>query len=503
MSRRLGVVCLGIGIAAIAALTLVLAACGPSPADDDRRSTLTILHDEAELTFGPQYFTPAKLLLFEPMARRDGEGQLVPRLARAWEHSADFREWTYDLRADARWHDGVPVTSRDVKFTIELFARPEIGYYWDLEEVLTPDDSTVVIRTSRPRGEPDDFTAYYPEHLLGELDPDRIWEWEFWTRPVGNGPYRFARRLPMTFWEFEASPDYYGGRPRIDRIRVRLGGGNPLVELRSGNVDAIASFDRSLLPKIEGDTRFRVHYELLEWSDALWWSHRHPFLGEAAVRRALTHAIDRRELQRVLELPESLPITDVPFYRDMLVDGTLPPAYGFEPARARRLLDDAGWRDRDGDGIRERDGVPAAFTALAGPTSRVPAVYVREALRRVGVRMEIRPLPSPPRSQVQEGDFEAAFDRFSPMQLTWFHGLGYRNQRVRRAIAAVELAAHPAYRDSLMRKLWPDFRRDLPLTLLSPQVHTFVVHERVHGLMSPWAANPFDQAPWLWLEVDR
>lgn len=477
--------------------------CGAGPASDvDPKSTLTILHSGADLTFGAQHFTPGKFLVFEPMAWLDQNGRTVPRLARAWEHSADFREWTYHLRTDARWHDGVPVTSRDVQFTVELFARPEIGYYWDLEEVLAPDDSTVVIRTSRPRGEPDAYTVYYPEHLLGERDPDLLWEWEFWTRPVGNGPYRFARRVPLTLWEFEPNPDYYGRRPRIDVLRIRVGGGDPLVELRSGNVDAVVQVDRALLPKIRSDPRLRTFYEVQNYSNAIWWSHQHPFLGVAAVRRALTHAVDRGELQRLMELPEELAITDVPVDRRQLIAGDFPSAYPFDPTESRRLLDEAGWRETDG-GVRERNGVPAAFTALAGPGSDFAAVYVREALRRVGVAMEIQLLPNPPRQQVIDGNFEAAFDRFIPAQTRWFDGMRYENRRMREILTAIEARPDPAGRDSLWRQLWPDFQRDLPLTLLGPQVTTYVAHRRVRGLSTPWAANPYEQAPWLWLEEEE
>lgn len=486
---------------AAAVVVSTLTGCGAAPAvDADPESTLTILLDDTELHFGAQYFTPAKFLVFEPMAWLDRDGNVVPRLARAWEHSSDFREWTYHLRGDARWHDGVPVTSADVKWTLERFAEPDIAYYWDLVEVLTPDDSTVVIRTSRPRGEPDAFTVYYPRHLLAGLDPETFFEWDFWKAPVGNGPYRFGRRVPMTLWELEANPAYYGGPPRIGRVRVRLGGGDPLVELKSGNVDALVNVDRTLLPKMQGDGRFEVFYEVQGHSDAIWWSHRHPFLGEVAVRRALTHAIDRGELRRLMELPDFLPVADVPLGRAQVLSEDLPPPLPFAPAEARRLLDEAGWRDADGDGVRERGGVPASFTALAGPGGDFAAVYVREALRRVGVAMEIQLLPTVPRQQVAAGEFEAAFDRFIPAQTRWFEALAYENAAVREILAATKAEPDPAVRDSLQRELWPHFQRDLPLTLLGPLVTTYVVRRRVRGLSTPWAANPFEQAPWLWLE---
>lgn len=495
----------GAGRSAGAIVVFTLAGgCGAAPATDADPSTLTIHDRSPEVEFGAQYFTPAKFMVFEPLVWFDEGEEPVPRLARSWEHSADFREWTYHLRPDVRWHDGAPVTSRDVKFTVELFASPDIGYYWDLEEARAPDDSTIVIRTSRPRGEPDGFTAYYPEHLLGDLDPKLIWEWDFWRRPVGNGPFRFRRHVPLTLWELEANPDYYAGRPRIERVRIRFGGGDPLVELLSGSADALASVDRALLPKIEADGRFRVYYRVAgSGLDAIWWNHRHPFLRDARVRRALTLAVDRRELRGLLNLPDSLPLLDVPVLspRQLLADD-LPPPLPHDLEGARRLLEDAGWFDADGDGVRERGGERAAFTALAGPGHDFAAVYVQAALEEIGVRMDVRRTPTPTGPYIIDGAYEAAFERFLVAQADRLETVGYENPGVREIASVAQKVADPAVRDSLARELWPHFLRDVPVMFLGPQVMTFVAHRRVMGLSSPFRANPYEEAWRLWIEEE-
>lgn len=112
-------------IGTAAAASVLAAGCGSaSGSGDDRAGTLTLLHTGADLTFGAQYWTPAKFLVFEPMAWLDREGRVVPRLARSWEHSTDYREWTYYLRTEARWQDGTPVTSRDVKSPSSVSPSP-------------------------------------------------------------------------------------------------------------------------------------------------------------------------------------------------------------------------------------------------------------------------------------------------------------------------------------------------------------------------------------------
>ena len=138
-------------------------------------------------------------LMFIRLVDEDEEGQPQPRLLERWEHSNDYTEWTFYLRKDVKWHDGKPVTAHDVKFTIELTADPNIMYDDRVfEEITVIDNFTCHIRFDRS------FNAlgysWYgicPKHLLEGLDPAEFFSWEFWTRPVGNGPYRY-QTLPLS-----------------------------------------------------------------------------------------------------------------------------------------------------------------------------------------------------------------------------------------------------------------------------------------------------------------
>jgi ABC-type transport system substrate-binding protein len=375
-------------------------------------------------------------------------------------------------------------------------------YYWNLEEVLAPNDTTVIIRRTDP-STPDWFTVYYPEHLLGALDPEEIWTWDFWNDPVGNGAYRYSRHVPQTLWVAEANDDYYAARPAIDRVQVKLGGGSSIVELLAGNVDVVTDFDRATLPSLDGEQDFRVYYEMPPHKitfEAIWWNHTHPFLASPDVRRALTHAIDRRELRQLQRVPEFVPIADVPFTTRQLLREEVPAPMTHAPEKARALLAEAGWRDLDGDGVRERGGVKASFTALAGPGSDNAAVYVQAALRGIGVEMEIQIIPNPPRGEIQSGEFEAAFDRFLPWRPTWQEETGYVNEHTKRLLAAAEANAVPGVVDEYYRQTWADFSRDVPLTLLGQQVWTMVAHRRVQGLATPLRVNPFYHARELWIE---
>jgi peptide/nickel transport system substrate-binding protein len=149
--------------------------------------------------------------MFVPLTYEDEEGQTQPGLMESWDHSEDYTEWTFHLRKDVRWHDGKPVTARDVKFTIELITDPNLMYEVKLfDEIKIIDDFTCTLRSERPfyaliYG----WNGVFPEHLLGDLDKSKFWYWEFWKQPVGYGPYRYVRHVPNTMVELEVNPDYF------------------------------------------------------------------------------------------------------------------------------------------------------------------------------------------------------------------------------------------------------------------------------------------------------
>ena len=183
-------------------LGLLATACGePVDWEQGRESTLSLAYCCGDRVLNPMMDTNARMLVFLPLARYDEEGELEGRLARRWEASANYREWTFHLRTDVHWHDGVPVTAHDVAFTINLWAHPEVNWYGaaGVESTSVSNDSTVVIRYRRPtfalQYQP--WLVYYPKHLLEGLDPEEFYDWEFWKQPIGNGPYRVTSTTPV------------------------------------------------------------------------------------------------------------------------------------------------------------------------------------------------------------------------------------------------------------------------------------------------------------------
>ncbi|MCK5449025.1 MAG: peptide ABC transporter substrate-binding protein, partial [Gemmatimonadetes bacterium] len=483
-------------------------------------STLTVAYCCGDEALNPIHDMEAKKLVFLALMDRDSLGNLVGRLATSWEPSADFREWTYRLRTDVRWQDGAPFTARDVEFTIGL-----MDAFWDpdygsgaFEAVTVHDDSTITIRSGHGRRLYQTWMVFYPKHLLEDLDPERLAEWDFWTQPVGNGPYRYVGAVPGTMMEFEANPDFYAGSPSIERVVLKFSGGAAIADLLSGQVDVssdISTADRT----VAADPRFRHYFQVWGGSQqVIYWKHGHVLFSDPRVRRALTMAIDRRELLRALNIPDDVPIIDGPITPDQWNRRQLPQPLPYDPDRARALLDEAGWRVTDGSGILEKDGQPFRFTALVRTVSDeemagnvTAGVYVQSQLRKLGVEMTLQPLdPGVVTPRLKSGEFEAVFSWFRSYETPWLQRLGlgsggpvgYRNPRLLELIDQASRTWVPAEEDSLYAEIAEIFRADVPVTFLHPIVGRTVAHKRLRGLSSPLRSEPVAHMDELWIEED-
>jgi peptide/nickel transport system substrate-binding protein len=317
------------------------------------------------------------------------------------------------------------------------------------------------------------------------------------------------RHVAGTLLELEANPDFYMGRPRIDRVVLKFGG-QPLAELLSGNVDVVSQATEADLLSLADDPRFRIYQAFTPHSvHAIAWNQGHPAFRDPRVRRALTQAVDREELLRVLNLPEDTPVLDVLFTEGQFRRGELPAPLPYDPEEASRLLEEAGWQDADDDGIRQRGGRPFEFSALVGPLFGLEraAVYIQSQLRRVGIRMEVERLEILALfERVTAREFDAViadihtrgdagalhFEEDSP--------IGYSNPRVGSLLRQKGLMFDRAEVDSIYRELWPIFQADLPVTFLFPIVRTTIAHRRVRGLASPSRIDPALHIEQLWLE---
>lgn len=476
-------------------------------------NTLTIGYGGDEYLLGPAQDDTPKFLVFLPLAKWHTACRTDEHtgLAERWEHTPDRRRWTIYLRRDVRWHDGVPVTAHDIAFNIRLWRHPDLAWYgaYGVDSVTVIDDYTVTLFLNRP-GTTSMLTwdVYYPKHLLEDLDPKEFFEWDFWTHPIGNGPYRYVRHDRETHIEFEANADYYQGEPSIKRVVITLGSGvSSVVSLLSGNVDVVGLSPREAEPFAQDD-RFAVYYAMNNTSPVrLVWNVRHPLFEDKAIRQALTLAIDRRTLAGALGLPKDTPITDGTYSSCQYERRDLRPPWPYDPDAARRTLDAAGWRDTDGDGVRERNGVPFRFSTMVVRRHEPAAVFVQDQLRRIGVRMDVQVLEDGLVVQrFVAGDFEAAIPRLS--QLDFRFGRpdapnGYDNARVRAIVRSIEETDHGEDLERLYRELADIYHDEIPGTYLYPRLGATVARPWVRGLDAPALGGFLGAVNRLWIEANK
>ncbi|RMH14773.1 MAG: hypothetical protein D6701_10925 [Gemmatimonadetes bacterium] len=329
-----------------------------------------------------------------------------PHAAESFELSDDRTTLTFRLRDDLRWHDGEPLTARDVAFTFERATDPETGfpneqYFTRYDSVVVVDGLTVRFHL-RPHAEPLEpwrATGIVPEHLLADVPPADLARHPFATRcPVGSGPFRVVEHLESDRWTLEANPAHapgLGGRPFFDRVVYRIVPDPTTLasELLTGAVDVFTDMGASVVPIVarpDGSARVVAFpgrsYVYVAWNT------RRPQFEDARVRRALTMAVNRADLVAALfgglAIPADGPVPPFHYAFDpALLEGVNP----YDPERASALLDEAGWVDSDGDGIRDRDGVPLSFTLRtnAGSREKAGAMEILQAQwAEVGVRAQ-------------------------------------------------------------------------------------------------------------------
>jgi peptide/nickel transport system substrate-binding protein len=345
-----------------------------------------------------------------PLLRYDEQLEPRPYLAESWDVAPDGLSITFHIRRDVYWHDGEPTNAHDVAFTWEVVTDPLTAFpnasYWDYyvkgpEGVEVIDDYTVRILLERPHADfldPFRPTAILPEHLLADVPRDQLKQHPYGTQcPVGNGPFVFESHSPQERWVFVANPAFppgLGGRPFVDRYvyRVITEQTTLLTELLTENVDVYVA------PTADQAQAILDHpnLELLNYTNRQYnfvgWNARRPQLADARVRRALTMGTDRQSVvQAILQGYGTVAQSSVPpFHWAFDPDAIQPLRY--DPAGARALLDAAGWRDRDGDGVRESaDGTRLSITIKYNQNQQRQQVaeIMQSQLAQIGV--EARP----------------------------------------------------------------------------------------------------------------
>jgi peptide/nickel transport system substrate-binding protein len=480
---------------------------GDGLTESDRTSLVIHVPNADERVLGPDFVRPWSLVFLGLSVDPEGTEDHQPRLLDRWEHTPDYTEWTLYLRDDVRWDDGVPVTAADVKFSLEFWSHPEVMYeYPFFEKIMTLDSHSLQITFKKPVAGTIftySWLAMLPKHSLDTLKVEQIFDWPFWIQPIGNGPYRYSRHIPGIMTELTANPDYYGERPNISTVVLRFGG-NPLTELLSGNVDVASDITPLESVQLTADPRFQIYHRIQYSQDvAIAWNHHNPLFSDAAVRRALTMSIDRRELHRLLNYPDDIPIFDVPAKTRHFVHGLVPDPLPFDPERAAQELVSEGWVDTDDDGIREKNGQEFRFTLSISPETAAQAVYVQDQLHRAGIGMEISTHDRSVLWKItRERDFDATILTYNYIErFGEFRASGYDNPDARRLRDAAWFTIDQGEVDRHLGELWQIFATEIPVTYLHPRLSYVAANRRVGGMQN--GRDIYSMIEHLWIEDEE
>ncbi|MBC7911558.1 MAG: ABC transporter substrate-binding protein [Pyrinomonadaceae bacterium] len=359
-----------------------------------------------------------RVLMFNSLVRKNEKFDYVPELATNIQRADDGLSYTFTLADNVKFHDGKVMTSADAKYTLETVLNSTTsgrtpsfyegtgaarqGYITGLE---TPDPRTLIVRLRTP------WLQLLPNLVPIAIIPQGSADAQK-TKPIGTGPFKFVQwDSTQPYIDVIANPDYWQGAPSIQQIRVRaISDASALqAELRSGRVqlvplpsnlspDTLKSLGQVPDLKVEQFPGANVTY--------LGFNVKEAPLDNVKVRQAIAYAIDRESLIRDLLLGQA-----------KIAHSILPEEswaynagqqYPYNPGAAKKLLDEAGFRDPDDDGPQMRFGKPISFkiSSNSAATSQYAQV-IQNYLKQVGIPVEIEPLESNLlREQAKRGQYQ-------------------------------------------------------------------------------------------------
>ena len=358
--------------------------------------------------------------IFASPIRFDSKWQPHPYLAESWDMADDGLSCTLHLVKGAKFHDGEPITSEDVKFSIETIKahHPFTTMFAPVTSVETPDDHTAVIHLEHPHPAlllclSGALCPIIPKHIFG--DGQDIMTHPANSNPVGSGPFKLKEFKPGEKITLVKNPDFFiPDRPYLDEIVMTINS-DPnaiLLAVENGEADTYPFVTSSQdITRLQGVDRLSVTDKGFEGLGPINWlafNTKKPPLDDKRVRQAIGYATDRnfitKALMRGVAKPQRSPIIESsPFFNPDI------PAYDLDLDKANALLDDAGHKAAS-DGMRFKltiDFIPGAPEQQEGV-----AQYLKSQLKKVGIDVDVRASPDFPTwaKRISNFDFDMTMD---------------------------------------------------------------------------------------------
>ncbi len=441
----------------LAAMALVLSACGggaatpvpeePNAATEPPAGTdapepsepvtldvgTTYIWDTANPTFGWYGYT-IRYMIYDTLVEEQGISNFQPGLAESWTVSDDGLVWTFKIREGVKFHDGTPCDANAVAWSLNWTLEQDVEtfafYLYNFDEIVALDDTTLQVTLSSPVGNMEYLLMYVwilPESVWGEMDYDAMMEFEDLSAAVGTGPYILKEWSEGEYMILEANKDYWRTTPVIDQIIYHEYATEDAVvqALLAGEIDATdtESIPATAIETLQAADNIEVPIMGSTTIDELIInSHENgtqpASLWDPAVRLAIAYGIDKQQIVNVAYLGYAdalgpvVPASMGDWHNSDIVD--IP----FDPAEGNRVLDEAGYLDNDGDGIREySDGSPLEYRFYGTDDSTVARIMeiIADGLDQVGI--------SAPPTLMDEDSLIALYPAFDFDLVYWGWGL--------------------------------------------------------------------------------
>ncbi len=465
-----------------------------------------------------------------------GDKGFTPRLAKSWTFASDSLSVAFSIDPRAKWHDGKPVTARDIAYSFKLYTDPKaaspVAPTLSNVDSVTVKDSLTAVAWFKTHTPSEFYDVVYqlipvPEHVYGAVPFEQLHTSDVTRKLVGSGPFRFVKWDPKVRIEMIADTSNYRGRPNFDRVILvpvsdpTAGAAMVLTE----QADFLQGFPIDQAAKLDSNKTVRLVTAPTEGYTFLGFnrfvpksrSTPHPVFSDIRVRKALSMGVDRVAMLHNVFGQRGI-LSRGPFPMSVsFADSTikLPP---YDTTAAKALLDSAGWKI-GATGMREKNGRPLRFSLIAPTTSLTRqqyAVLIQEAYRKLGVQMDIEQMDNVAFLARQDaGDFDAAFASFntdpnvSGEKQSWAtSGIGpngqnkfrYSNKTVDALLDTASTTFDPAKAKTAASRAFQLIADDVPAIFIYDLVFLNAVHRRVNvgpiradgwwQTMSNWSIAP-------------
>ena len=337
-------------------------------------------------------------LIFNQLIRLNTKGEIEPDLAESWKISEDGLVYTFHLRKGVKFHDGVECTAEDVKFTFDKIIDPKLNspfrYLFQLVDNFKAVDKYtfgVVLNKPSPLFIYRLIQPIAPKHLLENSDFKNT---SFNFQPIGTGPFKFKSWSRDDQIVLEYNPDYYEGRPYLDRIIVKTYSDSRQLwsALMRQEVDLVMFIEREDFEVIKKDPEFKAYAFPVDGYFAIVYNLDDPILADMKVRKAIAYGINKKFLIDKIAFGYGLECNG-PFYPGSIGFNPEVKPIEFNPENAKQLLLEAGWQDLNKDGILEKEGQDLEIRMLVderNDTYQKMAMLIRQQLQEIGIKLIVQ-----------------------------------------------------------------------------------------------------------------